>query len=236
MSSSARVEWCSDAAARYAVERWHYTRSMPGGKHAQLGVWEDGSFIGAVVFGCGATPNLHRPFSVSPDEVCELVRVALGTHSTPVSRLLAVSVRLLRAGMPGLRLAVSFADTAHGHHGGIYQAAGWAYLGPVRHHTYIVGGRPVHPRTLYSRHGAGGQSVTWLRAHVDPAAQRVPTAPKHKYALALDPSMRPLLESMRRPYPSGAGGVAASTGGRRPPRGGATPTSALQPAPTWRRP
>jgi hypothetical protein len=231
MSSCARVDWCSHAAAAYAVERWHYTRSMPGGKRAQLGVWEDGRFVGALVYGSGATPMLHRPFALGPDEVCELVRVALGPHTTPVSRVLAVATRLLRQAMPGLRLVVSFADTAQGHHGGIYQAAGWAYLGPVTHHTYIVGGQAVHPRTLYSRLGPGGQSVTWLRAHLDPQARRVRTPPKHKYALTLDPSLRPLLEQMRRPYPPRAGGVAASTGGHRPPGGGATPTPALQPKP-----
>ena len=133
-------------------------------------MWEDGAFVGTVVFGSGATPMLHRPFSMAPEAVCELVRVALGKHQTPVSRVLAIATKMLRRAMPGLRLVVSFADSAQGHHGGIYQAAGWVYLGAAPQHAYVVGGQVVHPRTLYSRYGAGGQSVSWLRRYIDPRA------------------------------------------------------------------
>lgn len=150
----------------------------------------------------------------------------MGAHRCQVSRVLAVSTRLLHRAMPGLRVVVSFADTAQGHRGGIYQAAGWVYLGAFSHHVYIVQGQVVHPRTLHSRYGWGGQSVPWLRAHVDPRARRVPTPPKHKYAIALDPKMRDVLRAMGQPYPC-AGGVASGTGDPQSSGGGAIPTPAL---------
>jgi hypothetical protein len=227
MNSICHVDWSSTEAARYAVEHWHYTKSLPGGKLAKLGVWEDGSFVGAVIFGSGATPMLHRPFGVAPEEVCELVRVALTAHVTPVSRLLRISTKMLARSMPGLRLVVSFADTAQGHHGGIYQAAGWEYLGSAPQHAYVVGGEVIHPRTLHSRYGAGGQSIPWLHRNVDPVAKRIVTAEKHKYALALDPVLRGSLERAGKAYPC-AGGVAKSTGDVRSSGGGVSPTAALQ--------
>ena len=124
-----------------------------------------------------------------------------------------------------------YTDTGRGHEGGIYKAAGWCYLGTTTTHAYRVLGEVVHPRTLHSRYGRGGQSVPWLRANVDPKAERIVTPPKHKYALALDDDARQLLASMAKPYPrSRAGGVAASTGGDQPSRDGASPIPALQSA------
>ena len=48
-----RVDWCSYEAAKYAVEHWHYSRSMPVGKLLTVGVWENGEFVGAVIYAWG---------------------------------------------------------------------------------------------------------------------------------------------------------------------------------------
>jgi hypothetical protein len=164
---------------------------------------------------------------LAPEAVCELVRVAMTEHQTPVSRVLAIATKMLVRAMPGIRLVVSFADSGQGHHGGIYQAAGWVYLGAATQHAYVIGGRIVHPRTLYSRYGPGGQSVSWLRAHIDPDARRIVTAEKHKYATALDRSLRPMLQATGKAYPR-VGGVTRSTGGFRSSSGGESPTPTLQ--------
>jgi hypothetical protein len=70
------LDWCSFDAAKYAVEHWHYSHAMPAGKLAKVGVWEDGSFIGAVVFGRGANSHLGSPYGLSGLQCSELVRVA----------------------------------------------------------------------------------------------------------------------------------------------------------------
>ena len=62
-------------------------------------------------------------------------------------------------------------------------------------------GRIEHPRSLHHRYGVGGQSIPWLRAHVDPNAERVETARKHKYLYPLDDDMRRQIEPLRKPYP-----------------------------------
>jgi hypothetical protein len=68
-------------AARYAVRHWHYSGRMPSAQNT-IGAWEDGRFIGAVVFGIGAgnSTNGKRYGLKRKGEVAELVRVALSSH------------------------------------------------------------------------------------------------------------------------------------------------------------
>ena len=223
-----RLAWCTYEAASVAVRRWHYSRSMPAGKMVRIGAWEDGEFRGAVIFSRGAARNIGRPFGLAQTEVVELTRVALGPHRTPTSRILSIAVRMLRRLCPGLKLIVSFADTTQGHYGGIYQAGGWLFVGTQTYHAFRVSGEVVHPRTLYSRFGVGGQSVTWLRLNVDPHAERFANGAKHKYLLPLTESLARSLRAIALPYPKRcADGVPGSTPGSPPGGGGSIPTSAL---------
>jgi len=119
-----RIDWCSHDAARYACENWHYSKCVPKSKLAKIGVWENGIFIGVLIYGVGATPDLVKPYGLTKEQGCELVRISLRNHQTPVSRLIAISLRVLKKEFPGLRLVVSFADPEQGHHGGVYQASG----------------------------------------------------------------------------------------------------------------
>lgn len=199
-SSLLRIEPCSRGEARAAMEAWHYLGTLPAITITQFGVFERDRFIGAVAFGPGAR-CLSRSFPCGPSESCELIRVALDRHDTPVSRIVSIALRLLRQSRPHMRLVVSYADTSRGHHGGIYQAGGWTYVGSVRTHAYRVHGRIVHGRTLGSRYGTGGQSVEWLRTNVDPMAERVDAGIKHRYFLGLDPAMRDVVRSMAKPFP-----------------------------------
>lgn len=228
MKPDLRLDWCSHKAAKYAVEHWHYSRTMPAGKLARVGAWEDGQFIGVVLFGRGAAQHIARPFGLQQTDVCELVRVALREHKSAVSRILAIALKMLRKAMPGVRLVVSFADSTQGHHGGIYQASGWTFVGSEEYHAYRVLGEVVHPRTLYSRYGVGGQSIPWLHKHVDPNAERIRNGIKHKYVMPLDDAMRAQIAPLAKPYPKRrAEGVASDTPGIQPGEGGAVPTSAL---------
>jgi hypothetical protein len=198
-----RIDWATHEAAKYAVENWHYSRSMPSAS-VKIGAWENGSFVGVVIFGRGAASEIGSPYGLPQDQICELVRVALKNHKTPTSKILAQALRLLRKSNPGLRMVVSFADTAQGHHGGIYQACGWIFEGTKEYHAYRVGGKIVHPKTLHSKYGVGGQSIAWLRKNVDPTADRVKGEGKHKYLMPLDDAMRAQIAPLAKPYPKRA--------------------------------
>jgi len=105
----------------------HYSGRMPANiQHcyavrAPGGLFGDfGEVLAAAVF--------TLPPTRWKEEVIELARlIRRPDYREPLSRLLAfASLRLRINGWP---LAVSFADQTQGHHGGIYQAAGWAYDG-----------------------------------------------------------------------------------------------------------
>ena len=227
------LDFCSHAAARHAVMRWHYSRAMPTAKLVRIGVWEEKKFSGAIIYGIGANRHLARPYGLEATEVCELVRVALAPgREHPTSQCVAVSLKLLKRQSPGLRLVVSFADLGQGHVGTLYQAGGWLFLGQSDQSYFKVRGRVTHPRTLYDRHGRGGQSVAWLRKHVDPKAERVPMAPKLRYAMPLDKAMRRQLEPQALPYPKRGRSNTSDAPGDQPGEGGATPTRPLQTSPT----
>jgi hypothetical protein len=226
------LDFCSHEAARHAVMRWHYSRTMPTAKLVRIGVWEEEQFSGAIIYGIGANRHLACPFGLQATEVCELVRVALAPgRRHPTSQCVAVSLKLLKRQSPGLRLVVSFADLGQGHIGTLYQAGGWLYLGTSDQSYIRVRGRVEHPRTLYDRHGRGGQSIAWLRTNVDPNACRVPMAPKLRYVFPLDKAMRRQLAPQALPYPKSAAEVTrGDTSGAQPEEAGSTPSRPLQPS------
>lgn len=196
-----RLDWCSHEAAKYAVEHWHYSKTMPKSKLAKIGVWEDGKFIGCVIFGAPANNNLGKPFNLQHTQVCELVRIALSSHATPVSKIGTIAIKILKVNQPGIRLIVSFADPEHGHHGGIYQAMNWIYAGSsTQADEYIINGKRWHGRAL--RHQKPSHLTTSEFAKkIDPNSEKIKGSSKHRYLYPLDNAMRKQIEPLRKPYP-----------------------------------
>lgn len=228
---SLKLDWCSHEAAVYATTHWHYSGSMPCSKTVKVGAWEDGRFIGAIVFAYGAQRHLGKMFGLRMQECVELCRVALTTHRTPVTRIVSIALRMLKQLCPGLRAVVSYADCDHGHVGSIYAGGGWVYLGLVEQGggtaKFRIHGKVCHGRTVGSKWGIGSQNVAWLRKHVDPKADVVYTLGKHKYVIGLDDEMRRQLRPLHKPYPKRAGSADGGTAGIQPAGGGSTPTPAL---------
>lgn len=200
---SLRLDWCSPKAARYAAEKWHYSGRLPVGKLVKIGVWENGEFIGCVVFASGASPSLGSPYGLSQFECCELARVALKEHHTPVSRILTIALKMLKQRCQGIKLVVSFADTNHGHHGGIYQASNWIYAGltnptPV---YYDEHGKAWHNR-LVTQSGMSS-NIFGKAKRVKRASDlvKVMTKPKHRYLMPLDKEVENQIRLLSKPYP-----------------------------------
>lgn len=218
-----KIDWATHEAAKYACENWHYSGCLPVGKLVKVGAWEDGKFIGVVLFGRGATPNLGRPYNLAQDECVELTRIALTKHKSPVSKIASLALKFLRASNPKLRLVVSFADQTQGHHGGIYQAGNWIYNGagtPAK--FYMIHGRLTHPRSI----GAKGlvQNIFGARK-IDPNAETVLVAGKHRYLMPLDAEMKERILPLSKPYPKRVKEQALEHPSN---LGGVTPTHTLQ--------
>jgi hypothetical protein len=76
----------------------------------------------------------------------ELTRLALSDElpKNSESRVIAISLRLLRKLRPSLRGIITYADTAYGHTGIIYQASNFKYQGLTAPKTDLfIGGKPV---------------------------------------------------------------------------------------------
>jgi hypothetical protein len=209
-----RLDWCGLDAAKYACERWHYSKCCSVGRQNFVGVWEGEKFIGAVVFARSSSTEIGTAFGCTQWTSIELSRVALTGHLTPVSRVLGISIRMLQRRNPGLRIVVSFADPMHGHHGGIYQAAGWVYVGTSS------------PRRQFYIRGKWRTDTHAWRIRTDRTlSRRVPG--KHKYLLPLDAEMRARIAPLAKPYPKR---VKQATDEHPLSGGGAAPTHTLQPA------
>lgn len=239
MSSSAalRIDWATHQAARYAVEHWHYSRSLPTPPLVKVGAWENDRFIGCVVFSRGAVQNIGKPFGLLQTEVVELTRVALDRHQTPVSRIVRLALAFLRRQSPGIRLVISFADPSQGHVGGIYQAGGWTYLGQQSATTEYIApdgkqwhGRMISPKGVKRVYGE--RRAVWRPDQ----CQAVIVPGKHKYAMPLDAAMRDQVAQLAKPYPKRGVRRAESRDSEAPVvhtgEGGASPTSALHRRPT----
>jgi len=200
---------CDIRAARHAIMKWHYSKTVPAGKLVKFGVWENETFIGAVIFGRGATPHLGSPYQLEQTQLCELVRVALDNHEAPVTQIVAEAIRQLKTSNPGLRLIVSFADPDEGHHGGIYQAGNWLYNGTSPSARFFkIKGKKTHPRSVGAMGGV--QSLEWVQANLDPRAEIIVTAPKLRYLYPLDKPMRRKIAKLALPYESAVEGLEES--------------------------
>lgn len=218
--SKLKIDWATHEAAKYACENWHYSKKMPVNKTVKIGAWEDDKFIGVVIFSPGATPALYKTYKITQQAGCELTRVALNKHKTPVSKILSLAIKFLKRSNPGMRLIISFADTKEGHHGGIYQATNWIYVGnacPRR--LPKLNGKFIHERSLsvLVKQGKAKRSdCEWVNA-----------LPKHKYLMPLDDDMREQVRHFSKPYPKRAGSVESSTSEFHSEGGGESPTPAL---------
>lgn len=220
-----KIDWATHQAAKYAVLNWHYSKCLPMGKLVKIGVWENKKFIGIVLFGRGATPNLGKPYKLAQTECVELVRIALNKHITPVSKIASLAMKFLKRSNPTVKLIVSFADQSQGHHGGIYQAGNWIYNGEGNEAKfYMINGKLTHPRSI----GAKGlvQNLDGAKK-LDRNAKVVIVPGKHRYLMPLDKKMRKQILLLSKPYPKCAASVNDSTPDNQSGSGGLIPTAAL---------
>jgi hypothetical protein len=217
-----KLDWCSHEAAKYACEHWHYSKTIPANKSNYIGVWENKTFIGAIIFGLGASPSLGTKYGLGIFEVCELTRVALNKHITPVTKLISIALKFVKLQNPKTRLVVSFADTFHGHHGGIYQGGNWIYTGETSPSEMLklANGDLVDPRR-YNGHGHNAKKP------IPAGTVTIKTPGKHRYLMPLDKEIAKQIESLRKPYPkkTRGGSVTVAQPAIQQERGGSIPTS-----------
>ena len=122
----------------------HYAHRMPSITYA-FGLFNNGALAGVCTFGSPANRNLCVGIC-GPEYksyVIELNRLVLEDNiPNEASRLIGASLKLL----PGNWIVVSYADTAQGHKGVIYQATNWKFTGTTKER------QEFNPQGKHSRH------------------------------------------------------------------------------------
>ena len=190
-----KIDWASHESAKYACLNWHYSKCLPVGKLVKIGAWENDKFIGVVIFGRGANKSLGEPYKLDQTECCELVRIALTNHKTPVSRIMSIAIKLLKNIHKQLKLVISFADSEQNHHGGIYQATNWVYVGKTNSaDEYLYKGKRWHGRAFRKSFGSHLN-------YMNKGLKIVQGSQKHRYLMPLDDNMRKQVQQLAKPYP-----------------------------------
>ena len=139
----------------------HYAKRLPQIMYA-FGLYENGELLGVVTYGIPASPMLcvgvcGKEYA---SQVLELNRLCLlNNEKNQSSFLVANSIKLL----PKPTIVVSYADTAQGHVGYVYQATNFLFTGTTKERTDMAAGDGKH-----SRHGK------------DPSVRQFRSA-KHRY-------------------------------------------------------
>ena len=218
-----KIDWATHEAAKFACEKWHYSKCLPTGKTVKIGVWEDDKYIGVIIYSYGANNNAAKSFNLNQTEVCELTRVALNKHKTAVSRILSISLKFLNKQSPGIKIVFSYSDLSdQGHHGGIYQANGWLYIGTRstsdKGAYYIINGKQMHGRSARAKYGS--------EKNFPNGWEHVKSKTKHLYVKVLDNNY--ILDKKVYSYPKRALSKSNVVPGFQSGEGGVIPTNALQ--------
>jgi hypothetical protein len=217
-----KLDWCTHKAAKYAVEHWHYSRCIPKSKLVKFGVWENDIFIGSIIYGSGACNNLLKPYGLKQDEGCELVRIALKKHYYPVSKMINISLNILKKTYPKLKIVISFADRNENHYGGIYQASNWIYSGKSNDCYFYKdkNGKIWHPRNV-------SKDLHKPSICISPdVCEKILKIGKHRYLYPLNKKMRKQILKLSKPYPKNADAHKRGSGVQSE-KGGANPTHPL---------
>jgi hypothetical protein len=126
------------------ILRKHYAKRLPSISYA-FGLYEDGVLIGIVTYGMPASNQLCEGICgiENKQKVIELNRLCLQDNSkNQASFLVANSIKLL----PKPTIIVSYADTAQGHIGYVYQATNFLFTGTTKERTDMFAGEGKHSR------------------------------------------------------------------------------------------
>ena len=122
----------------------HYAKRIPQIMYA-FGLYNDEHLVGVVTYGIPASPSLCMGVCGEEwsDKVLELNRLCLENNDKNQSSfLVANSIKML----PKPTIVVSYADTAQGHIGYVYQATNFLFTGTTKERTDMGGRDGKHSR------------------------------------------------------------------------------------------
>jgi len=156
--------------ASIAYTKWHYMGSKGFLSSYNYGVYFDDILVGAISYGIPNAPNINGIYTQETQgDYLELTRLALSDNcpKNSESRVIAITIKMLKRTIPKLKGIITYADTAQNHTGVIYRASNFKYLGLTAQKTDLfVDGKPVGKlkNTKYS--DIDGEWVKRSRKHL----------------------------------------------------------------------
>ena len=185
----------------------HYARRMCPISHA-FGAFDGGKMLGVVTYGTPVSSSLRSGLCGEEwsDHVLELNRLCCENYPNVASMLVGRSLRML----PKPSVVVSYADTAQGHVGYIYQATNFIYTGLSAKRTdwKIKGSEHLHGATVADKSRGQENRAQWMREKYGDDFYLDDRPRKHRYVFAVgtkkqQAAIRTALKYPVEPYPKG---------------------------------
>ncbi len=154
----------------------HYSRRL-GIFWEGFGLYYESKLVGVITYGQPSAPIQKHAFKARTFRLYELTRVVIDRGiKNGASILISKSMKLLTEQHCAI---ISYADSAQGHSGIIYQATNWTYTGATVAHDslYLLNGVPTHPMTLRDKLGVL-DPARWAKEN---GIAKVKPQPKHRY-------------------------------------------------------
>jgi hypothetical protein len=162
----------------------HYAKRMCPISYA-FGVWRGTELVGVVTYGTPASAPLRSGICGEEwaDKVLELNRLCCENTPNVASLLVGRSLRML----PKPSVVVSYADTAQGHVGYIYQATNFIYTGLSAKRTdwKIKGKEHLHGATVADESRGKENRAEWMRQKYGDDFYLEERSRKHRYVFAV---------------------------------------------------
>lgn len=173
-----------------------------------FGAFRNNELIGIVTFGTPASSPLRKGIAGNEwmESVLELNRLCCVSEKNTASILVGRALRLL----PKPSIIVSYADTAQGHIGYVYQATNFIYTGLSAKRTdwKIKGKEHLHGATIADESRGQIDRAKWMREKYGDDFYLEQRSRKHRYIylcgnLRQRSKMRSALMYCEQPYPKG---------------------------------
>ena len=185
----------------------HYAKRLCPISHA-FGAYREGELVGVVTYGTPASSPLR--IGICGEEwasrVLELNRLCCENSPNVASLIVGRSLRML----PKPSVVVSYADTAQGHVGYVYQATNFVYTGLSAKRTdwKIRGKEHLHGATVADESRGQKNRAKWMRAKYGDDFYLEDRPRKHRYVFPVGSKSqrKAILAALKyevEPYPKG---------------------------------
>ena len=170
------VQKIDKSTAETIVSNKHYSKRL-GIFWEGFGLFDSGKLIGVVCFGQPSAPIQKHAFKDRNFRLYELTRLVVDDGiKNAASFLISKALKMLTEQPSAV---ISYADSAQGHCGIVYQATNWIYTGSTVSHDkiYVVSGVKMHPMTIRDKFGVTEISK-WAKEN---GIESISPEPKHRY-------------------------------------------------------